>query len=210
MTRHSEGSGNALAIVSAIAGALFGLMAGYVIGAQTVRAGVAFAGTPPVAVAPIQPAAPAPPFVNEGELQAYRNILAADPKNAKAATELANRLYDAGRYAEAVPNYQQAFALEPKNVNVSTDLGTALWYSGRADDALAQFARSLTVNPTHPQTLFNVGIVRSEGKQDAAGAIEAWEKLLSTNPSYPEAEKVRRLIEDAKPKLTAGAPAPAR
>jgi tetratricopeptide (TPR) repeat protein len=53
--------------------------------------------------------------------------------------ELANRLYDAGRYAEAIPYYQQAFTLDSTNVNVSTDLATALYYAGRVDEALAQF-----------------------------------------------------------------------
>jgi tetratricopeptide (TPR) repeat protein len=68
------------------------------------------------------------------------------------------------------------------DINVSTDLGTAIWYSGRADEALAQYDRSLIIDPTHAQTLFNVGIVRADGKHDYAGAIAAWEALLKTNP----------------------------
>jgi len=61
--------------------------------------------------------------VSDAELQAFRDILASDPKNVKAATDLANRLYDAGRFAEAIPYYQQAHALDPKNISVSTDEG---------------------------------------------------------------------------------------
>ena len=80
--------------------------------------------------------------------QAYRDILQADPKNVRAATELANHLYDAGRFGEAVTYYQQVFAAEPTNVNVSTDLGTALWYSGKPDEALAQFKKSLAIEVT--------------------------------------------------------------
>ena len=154
------------------------------------------------------PAAAAPsataPVVNEAELQAYRNILASDPKNAKAATELGNRLYDAGRYSEAVHYYQQALANDAKNIHVSTDLGTALWYLGRADEALAQFDKSLAIDPKHPQTLFNIGVVRSEGKSDPAGAIQSWEALLAANPSYPEAAKVRSMIDAAKQRLGTG------
>jgi tetratricopeptide (TPR) repeat protein len=144
-------------------------------------------------------AAPAPtPVVNEHALQAYRDILKADPKNVRAATELANLLYDAGRFGEAVTYYQQVFAADPSSVNVSTDLGTALWYLGRADEALAQFEKSLAIEPAHPQTLFNIGIVRSEGKRDYSGAVQSWEHLLSAAPAYPEAERVRRLIDEAK------------
>lgn len=203
MTRYEGEAPFSPAILMGISGLCVGALVGYIL--ATAQA------SPRVYDAPaVQAAAPAPAattaVVNEGELQAYRNILAADPKNAKAATELANRLYDAVRYPEAVTYYLQAFQYDPKNVNISTDLGTALWYMGRADDALAQFERSLAIQPGHPQTLFNMGIVRADGKQDPAGAIQAWEKLLAANPSYFAADKVRSLVEDARAKL-ARAPA---
>src|SRR6185312_10030635 len=126
--------------------------------------------------------------------------LARDPKNASAALKAGNLLYDAQRYVEAIPFYQQAFALLPGDINVSTDLGTALWYSGRADEALAQYEKSLAINAAHAQTLFNVGVVRADGKQDYAGAISAWDALLQSNPGYPEAPRVRSLIGDARAK----------
>ena len=89
------------------------------------------------------------------------------------------------------------------DINVSTDLGTALWYAGRADEALAQYERSLAINTTHAQTLFNVGIVRADGKHDYAGAAAAWEKLLQTNPDYPAVARVKTLIADARQKVAA-------
>ena len=119
------------------------------------------------------------------------------------AVKAGNLLYDGQRYVEAIGFYQQAFALNPKDINVSTDLGTALWYSGRADEALAQYERSLAINATHAQTLFNVGIVRADGKRDYAGAAAAWEKLLQTNPDYPAVGRVRTLIADARQKTSA-------
>ena len=132
----------------------------------------------------------------------YRNILASDPKNVRANVELGNRLYDAARYAEAIPYYQQAFILDPKNVSVSTDLATALFYAGRPDEALAQFDRSLAIDPKHGQTLFNVGIVRRDGKQDPKGAIAAWERLLASVPDYADAGKVRTMIAELKARVS--------
>lgn len=202
-TAPARANGNqmsALAIVSGIAGMLFGIIVGYLIATQQ---GVTAAPvSTPVAAAPAAASATTP-AINEQELQAYREILKADPKNARAATELGNRLYDAGRYAEAIPYYRQALAADPKNVNVSTDLGTAIWYTGDADGALAQFEQSLKIDPAHGQTLFNMGIVKSQGKNDPRGAATAWEKLLASNPSYPEAERVRRLLDEAKQKAGA-------
>jgi tetratricopeptide (TPR) repeat protein len=191
-----------LAIISGIAGTLFGIIVGYLIATQqgTTATPVAAASTAAVAPAPASGSGPA---LNEQELQAYRDILKNDPKNVRAATELANRLYDAGRYAEAITYYRQALAAEPSNINVSTDLATAIWYTGDADGALAQFQQSLAIDPTHAQTLFNVGIVKSQGKNDSKGAAEAWEKLLASNPGYPEAERVRRLLAEAKAKAGA-------
>lgn len=189
---------SSLAIVSGVAGILFGIIVGYLIAAQQYAPSTAGGAVMPVAQAAPAPAAP---IVNEQELQAYRDILKGDPKNIRAATELGNRLYDAGRWSEAAIYYEQAFALDPKNINVSTDLATAIWYSGKPDEALAQFEKSLALNPGHPQTLFNVGIVRAEGKNDHAGAVRAWEKLLELNPSYPEASRVRELIEGSRARL---------
>lgn len=83
----------------------------------------------------------------------------------------------------------------------SWDLGTALWYAGRPDDALAQYAKSLAIAPTHAQTLFNVGVVRADGKGDFAGAITSWNALLQSHPDYTDAARVRTLIEDARTKL---------
>ena len=155
-----------------------------------------------VAAAPAvgQTSVPYGTVADENVLAGYRDILRSDPRNVQAAISAGNLLYDAKRYAEAIPFYQQAMALDAKNVNVSTDLGTALWYSGRPDEALAQYARSLAIDPTHAQTLYNVGIVRSEGKADYAGAANAWEQLLASNASYPNAGSVRTMIAEARAK----------
>jgi tetratricopeptide (TPR) repeat protein len=83
-------------------------------------------------------------------------------------------------------------------VNVSTDLGTAMFYAGRPDEALAQLQASLAIDASHAQTLFNIGIVKRDGKNDRKGAVEAWERLLASNPGYPEAARVRSLINEAK------------
>lgn len=38
--------------------------------------------------------------------------------------------------------------------------------------------------------------MKSDGKRDYAGAIAAWEKLLASNPLYPDVRKVRTLIAE--------------
>ena len=182
-------------IVYAVCTLIVGGLAGYMLAVAGTRPG---AGVPAQTVAAAASTAPPAPLVDEGALKAYRDILTRDPKNLQAAVNAGNLLYDAHRYVEAIPFYQHAFALNESDINVSTDLGTALWYAGRSDDALAQYERSLKTSPTHAQTLFNVGIVRADGKHDYAGAVAAWEKLLATTPDYPNAAGVRGLVADAR------------
>ena len=179
--------------VTAVAGILFGIIVGYIIGASS-----ALPGHAGVAVDMASQATPDVHLVDEGELQAYRNILRDDPKNIRAAVQLGNKLYDGGRFEEAIPYYRKALTLQPKDVNVSTDLATAIYYAGRPEEALAQIERSLAIDPKHGQTLFNLGIIRRDGRKDFAGAVEAWERLLQLNPGYPEAERVRTLIAETR------------
>jgi cytochrome c-type biogenesis protein CcmH/NrfG len=182
-------------IVYSVCALMVGALAGYIVGIAEARPGAG--GFAPAAATSPANAAPVP-FVDEAALKADRDILTRDPRNLQAAVSAGNMLYDAHRYVEAIPFYQQAFALNGSDVDVSTDLGTALWYAGRPDEALSQYGRSLTLSPTHAQTLFNVGIVRADGTHDYPGAVAAWEKLLETSPGYPNATAVRELLTDAR------------
>ena len=195
MTGRHRDAISPLTLVTGVAGVLFGIIVGYMLGVSQTGA-----GSIPVAAASAQTAAA--PAANEQELQAYRNVLASDPKNVRANVELGNRLYDAGRYSDAIPYYQQAFTLDSKNVSVSTDLATALYYAGRADEALVQFDKSLALDPKHAQTLFNIGIVKRDAKNDPQGAIMVWERLLADVPDYPDAAKVRTMLTELRQKTS--------
>ncbi len=197
MTGRHRDSITPLTAVTGIAGVLFGVIVGYLLGVSPRQV-----GSVPAAASANQAQAAPTAVLTEQELQGWRNILATDPKNVRANAELANRLYDAGRYPEAIPYYQQAFTLDPTNVNVSTDLATAMYYAGRVEDALAQFDRSLAINPKHGQTLFNLGIVKRDARNDARGAIETWERLLASVPDYPDAGKVRTMIAELKTRVS--------
>ncbi|MBP1633628.1 MAG: Tetratricopeptide repeat protein [Acidobacteria bacterium] len=194
--------------VISIACLILGLAVGYVVFGHRAATPVVTPVARQQAVTP--PGTPPAGLFDERSAQALRDILARDPKNLQAAVQLGNLYYDAGRYAEAVPPYQQAFALAPSNVNVSTDLGTALYYSGRPDEALAQYEKSLAIDPNHGQTLFNQGIVWHDGKQNVPRAIQSWEKLLATNPDYKDRAKVEQLLAQARERVGSPPAAPVR
>jgi cytochrome c-type biogenesis protein CcmH/NrfG len=127
-----------------------------------------------------------------------------NPNDYDALVKLGNVFYDGQQFANAIQYYERALALQPENVDVRTDMGTAYWYSGNADKALSELQTSLKYKPGHPQTLFNLGWVRWQGKADPKGAIEAWQQLLKANPDYPEKQKVEQYIAKAKEHASRG------
>jgi cytochrome c-type biogenesis protein CcmH/NrfG len=124
--------------------------------------------------------------------------LKTNPDDFDTLVKLGNLYYDGQAYPQAIETYEKALGIQPNNPDVRTDLGTAFWYTGNADKAIANFEKALAIRPNHPGTLFNLGIVKWQGKKDPQGAIMAWEKLLQTNPDYPQKDQVQMLIERAK------------
>ncbi len=124
--------------------------------------------------------------------------LNSNPSDFDTLTKLGNLYYDGQAYPQAIGYYEKALAVQPNNPDVRTDLGTAYWYTGDADKAIANFEKALAIRPNHPETLFNLGIVKWQGKKDPKGAVLVWEKLLQTNPNYPQKDQVQMLIERAK------------
>jgi tetratricopeptide (TPR) repeat protein len=180
-------------IVFAVAGMCFGVILGWVIGAQQASRPAA-----PAAAA----AAPAqgqntrqPPPLDEAKVQALMTVIKNDPKNAGAAVQLANAYFDAERYEDAIKWYEESLRLDPKNPDASTDLGISYYYIGQTDRALGQFEASLELDPRHTKTLLNKGIVLAFGKQDLAGAEAAWKQVVAIAPDTPEGQAARRGLE---------------
>lgn len=190
----------------------FGVAVGYAIGVRSAAA-TAPAASPGVSATSTAMPVPAldgavPNVTTDTEIASLRRALASDPGNLAAAVQLADLLDDAGRWGEAVPYYEQVFKAQPGNVDVSTDLGTAHYHGGNTDAALRQYEQSLAIDPAHEHTLFILGVVRLEGKSDAAGAVKAWERLLELHPAGPHAVKVRERLTEARRRLTGLAPIP--
>ncbi|MFI5097136.1 MAG: tetratricopeptide repeat protein [Candidatus Acidiferrales bacterium] len=124
--------------------------------------------------------------------------LKADTNNPDLLTRIGNIYYDVKQYPEAIDYYERSLKIQPANAAVRTDMATAYWYSGNADTALVEFNKALTYEPNKANTLFNIGIVKWQSKNDTAGAIAVWQKLLDTNPNYEARDKVQQLIDQAK------------
>lgn len=124
--------------------------------------------------------------------------LNANPKDPDTLTSIGNLYYDAQQYPVAVDYYNRSLQVRPSDASVRTDMATAYWYMGKTDEAVAQFNKALEVAPTNPNTLFNLGLVKWQGKHDGAAAIALWKKLLQSNPNYEEKDKVLQMLSDVE------------
>jgi tetratricopeptide (TPR) repeat protein len=184
------------AIAFGIAGIVFGLIAGWIIGSQQA---LLDPPAPSRAETRAQPAAtPTAPILDEAKVTAFKSVADREPSNAAPRVQLGNLYFDAERYEEAVRWYSDALRLDATDVNVSTDLGVSYYYTNQPDKALAQFDQSLKLDPKHAKTILNVGIVKAFGKQDLAGAQEAWEQVVKLAPDSPEGQAARRALESLR------------
>lgn len=155
----------------------------------------------------ISPARPSPSANPEGDLpeghpplevaerwRALEEQAEANPDDAQAALELANFLYDSGRWEQAIRHYQRVLELTPQNTNARTDLGTCYYNLGQYDRAIAEFTRALEIEPNKPQALFNLAMARLQ-KQDRAGARRAYEQLRRAHPAFEGLDRLGQLLE---------------
>jgi tetratricopeptide (TPR) repeat protein len=176
-----------------IAGILFGLIAGWVIGSQQ-----AALRQPAAAVQAAQATGSTAAILDQAQVNAFTSVAEREPSNAAPRVQLGNLYFDAERYDDAIKWYSDALRLSPNTVEVSTDLGVSYYYTNQPDKALEQFDRSLKIDPKHTKTLLNVGIVKAFGKQDLQGAQQAWEELIKLAPQSPEAQAARRALDSLR------------
>lgn len=195
-------------IVFAVSGAFFGLIVGWIIGTQQAPGRPAPEAAAVTQAAPVASAQAARPILDESQVTPLKNIAERDPTNVQSRVQLGNLYFDGERYQEAIKWYEDALALNGRDVNVSTDLGVCYYYTDQADRAIAQLEMSLAIDPKHQKSLLNLGVVRAFGKQDIAGAMAAWEKVIAIDPNGQEGQAARRALDNLKSAHPGGAPVP--
>src|SRR5262245_49160795 len=115
------------AIAFGVAGILFGLIAGWIIGTQQAK-------NDATAAAPAQQsraATNAPPPLDENQVSAFKTMAERETSNPVPRVQLGNLYMDAERFDEASKWYSDALKLSPKDVNISTDLGVSFYYANQ-------------------------------------------------------------------------------
>ncbi|MGC1786933.1 MAG: tetratricopeptide repeat protein [Terriglobales bacterium] len=126
--------------------------------------------------------------------------LKADPNNTDLLVKVGDLYQSTHQFKEAAVYYEKASQIDPKNVPVRTQLASCLYYQGDVDGAISQLQQALRYDPKDANSLFNLGIMKLQGKKDTKGALAAWQLLLNSNPQLDPNRKARvqKLIADVQ------------
>jgi cytochrome c-type biogenesis protein CcmH/NrfG len=170
--------------------------------------------------APAQPAANAQPSAPAGHMGGNRpsleqmkqmadkkaapllEKLKGDPNNSALLIQVGNIYEATHQFKEAAAYYDKALQVDPKNVPIRTALASCLYYNGDVDGAISQLQQALHYDPKDANSLFNLGTIKWQGKQDSKGALAAWQELLKSNPQLSPDRKatVQKLMADVQMK----------
>jgi len=126
--------------------------------------------------------------------------LKSDPNNSALLVQIGAVYHAAHQFSEAAAYYGKAAQTDPKNVAIRTKLASSLYRNGDVDGAIAQLNKALSYDPKDANALFDLGMIRWQGKADSEGALAAWQQLLKTNPQLSTDRKatVEKLMADVK------------
>jgi cytochrome c-type biogenesis protein CcmH/NrfG len=124
--------------------------------------------------------------------------LGKDPNNTATLVQVGAIYHTSHQFKQAAVYYDKAVQIDPKNVANRTKLASSLYRDGDVDGALAQLNTALTYDPKDANCLFDLGMIKLQGKQDGKGALAAWQKLLKTNPQLSPDRKavVQKLMAE--------------
>lgn len=125
--------------------------------------------------------------------------LKSDPNNPAVLIQVAKIYQSTHQFKEATSYYGKALQITPKDAATRTEMASCMYYDNDIDGAISQLQQVLQEQPKDANSMFNLGMIRWKGKNDATGAIAEWRRLLKSNPKLDDAKKtqVQKLIAEA-------------
>ena len=132
-------------------------------------------------------------YLKSGQL--LRQVLAVDPRNAKARSELANVYYKSGQYLEAVPQIEAGVAVTPADANLLMLRGNIMLKLDRVDAAESSFVRVLTLDArqdTAYQSLMLIYAQRDD-RRKLIGLLDRYKNILPPEKAQLVEAEIRKL-----------------
>src|SRR5439155_732481 len=110
-------------------------------------------------------------------IEAYRRVVAIDPRYAAAWNNLGLLLHRLGSYDEAEAAYRSALKHDPRCCEAEYNLGSLHEDRGLIEEAIADYREALEISPDYADAHFNLAgaLARAERGQEA---IEHWQRYL--------------------------------
>lgn len=106
--------------------------------------------------------------------------------SAEAINDRGSMCAQAGKFAEAIDNYQRAIQIKPDFALGYLNLGTVLQKQGKFDDAIAQFNKTLELKPDCIEAYGKLGNLLI-GREKFDEAIAQYQKVIQMQPDAVEA-----------------------
>lgn len=116
----------------------------------------------------------------------YLKILAKDPKNLYALSNLSVTYTRDRKLKNAVLILKRALKIAPRDSFCMTTLGIVYFQMGKHSSAMECFTKAITVDPKNAQAHHFLGIISSQ-KGWPEAALEELEKAITLNPNYADA-----------------------
>jgi cytochrome c-type biogenesis protein CcmH/NrfG len=128
--------------------------------------------------------------------------LKSDPNNVAVLVQVGAIYHSTHQFKEAAAYYGRAVQIDPMNVPNRVKLAASLYRSDDVDGAIAQLNTALSYDPKDANSLFNLGMIKWQGKRDGKGALAAWQELLKSNPQL-SADRKAAVLKQMADVLTA-------
>ncbi len=130
---------------------------------------------------------------------AYKKAIELKPDEAAYYNNLGIAYGNGGKIEEATQNLQKAAELNPPGAGQSYyNLGAVLTNKGRTKEAADAFKKAIEFNPQMASAYYQLGISYFGSPTTIPEAIPVLEKFLTMQPTGPDAEAAKQLIEAAK------------
>ncbi len=140
---------------------------------------------------------PATMLQNNGESLARINELEkaieANPSNAEALLELANRLQDAKFLPRAVEAYKKYLSLKPKDADARVDMAICFYESGDVRTATKEIETVLAQQPKHQMAMFNLGIMYLS-QQDVEKSNQWLQQCIAIDSQSEAGKRAQQLL----------------
>jgi cytochrome c-type biogenesis protein CcmH/NrfG len=181
---------------------LLGLIIGYLLNPPKQSAASLPQASPAAGV--MQGGMPTPDQLRHMADKKAETILAAlqkDPNNADLLSQAGSVYFRAQQFPVAVDYYERATKIKPSAEGL-VSLANSYHYAGSDDRSIETLQRAVQLDPKSANALYNLGMLNWQVKNDPKAAVEAWERLLKTNPDHPRRAEVKGMIGSARKHMT--------